>query len=75
MKHNFYKEYIESISAGNEYFKISLKEFKDFLKEKNLEEDIKKEIEDGIYYTACDYAIPIIILKALFKEDLKRWII
>jgi hypothetical protein len=63
---NLYKEYVAEITKGNEYYKISLKEFKEFLKKENLEEHVKTEIEEGGYtYTALDYAVPIIILKAL----------
>lgn len=63
---NLYKEYVTEITKGNEYYKISLKEFKEFLKKENLEEHIRTEIEEGGYaYTALDYAVPIIILKAL----------
>lgn len=63
---NLYKEYVAEITKGNKYYKISLKEFKEFLKKENLEEHVRTEIEEGGYtYTALDYAVPIIILKAL----------
>ena len=62
------KERYEREINTNDDYKVTIKEFESWLKEVTKEESFKKEItKEDIYDTACDYSIPIVMIK-YFKK-------
>ena len=53
----------------SEDYNISLSEFVNWLKDNNKEADFKKSVEkEGMYETAVDFSVPIIMVKYLGKR-------
>lgn len=71
-----YEIYMEGISGQDELFKITKQEFIALIKKEYDEKDLKKDLQkivDGLcdlYDVAADWAIPVIMVKALLKEYL-----
>lgn len=60
-----YKQYRNEIS--NEEYRISLKDFQEWIEEKNLMETLKQEAEEDIYKAAVDFSVMVIVIKAMMK--------
>lgn len=71
-----YEIYMEGISSQDEAFKITKQDFIDLVEKNYNARDLKKDLQkviDGLYDlydVAADWAIPVIMVKALLKEYL-----
>ena len=71
-----YEIYMEGISGQDEAFKITKRDFIDLMEKNYNARDLKKYLQkvvDGLYDlydVAADWAIPVIMVKALLKEYL-----
>lgn len=60
-------QYEKEIITSEDY-NISLSEFVNWLKDNNKEADFRKSLKEGLYETAVDFSIPVIIVKYLEKN-------
>lgn len=60
-------QYEKEIITSEDY-NISLSEFVNWLKDNNKEADFRKSLKEGIYETAVDFSVPVIIVKYLEKN-------
>lgn len=60
-------QYENEILISDDY-KIALSEFVNWLKENHKEENFKRSLKEGMYETAVDFSIPVIMVKYLEKR-------
>ena len=60
-------QYEKEIITSEDY-NISLSEFVNWLKDNNKEADFRKSLKEGMYETAVDFSVPVIIVKYLEKN-------
>ena len=60
-------QYETEILVSNDY-NITLKEFTEWLEENNKTEAFKRSLKEGMYETAVDFSIPVIMVKYLEKR-------
>ena len=71
-----YEIYMEGISGQDETFKITKRDFINLIEKNYNTGDLKKDLQkviDGfydLYDVAADWAIPVIMVKALLKDYL-----
>ena len=59
-------QYETEMKENNTDYNITLKEFVDWLKENNKKEAFKKSVEkEGMYETAVDFSVPMVMVKYL----------
>ena len=60
-------QYEKEIIISEDY-NISLSEFVNWLKDNNKEADFRKSLKEGLYETAVDFSVPVIMVKYLGKR-------
>lgn len=60
-------QYEKEIVISEDY-NISLSEFVNWLKDNNKEADFRKSLKEGLYETAVDFSVPVIMVKYLGKR-------
>ena len=61
-----YERYINELNEYSEEYKISIKDFREWLINKNMMESFQKEVKEvGLVKTAIDYSVMIATVKAV----------
>lgn len=61
-----YKKYINELNEYSEEYKISIKDFREWLINKDMMESFQKEVKEvGLVKTAIDYSVMIATVKAV----------
>ena len=61
-----YKRYINELNEYSEEYKISIKDFREWLINKDMMESFQKEVKEvGLVKTAIDYSVMIATVKAV----------
>ena len=60
-------QYETEINTNEDYI-VSLSDFINWLKDNNKEADFTKSLKKGLYETAVDFSVPVIIVKYLEKN-------
>lgn len=61
-------QYETEMRENNTDYNITLKEFMNWLKENCKKANFKKSLKEGMYETAVDFSVPVIMVKYLGKR-------
>lgn len=67
---NYAENYRKELHTSS-YYRISLKDFMDWFNEDKTDSTRKtflQDVEEDIYLAACDFSIPVIMVKYLIKN-------
>lgn len=62
------QEYTTAMKEAPQFFKVSLKEMREYFKGETERNIFKEDVKDSIFTAAIDFSIPVMIVKILVKE-------
>ncbi len=62
------KEYITAMNEAPHFFRVTLKEMREYFKGEVERNIFKNDLKDSIFTVAIDFSIPIMVVKVLMKE-------
>jgi hypothetical protein len=62
------KEYIKAMQEAPYFFRVTLKEMREYFKAEPQKAIFKEDLKDSIYTVAIDFSIPVSIVKILMRE-------
>ena len=62
------QEYITAMNEAPHFFRVSLKEMREYFKNEEERKIFKEDIKDSIFTAAIDFSIPVMMVKVLVKE-------
>lgn len=62
------QEYITAMKEAPHFFRVSLKEMREYFKGEKERNIFKEDVKDSIFTAAIDFSIPVMIVKILVKE-------